>query len=168
MEGTRRAARPRSPIVVFAITAVVALVLAGGASAQAGSVDGSGGSQSFSKTGSIDGRSTTPCWEYQDTWSFGNALADQGSGTYYILWCANQAKTSVTSIPKFTCSSGPTGFWTYDGCDKHHGTLPNGRVRFTVHWYYHFSVSGVRVNKTLTVDGYVYPNGGISGSASCC
>jgi hypothetical protein len=129
------------------------------------------GSNTFDSQGNIDSRSTAPCWVFQDTWEFGNALGVQGSGTYHIYWCANSAKTKITSIPKaqFWCSRGPSGYYSYDGCDKHRdGPLPLSRVRFTIHWKFHVTEAGLTVSKTLTVDGYIYPDGRIQGTASCC
>jgi hypothetical protein len=172
MGRTRRTARTRSTIIVFALTAVLGLVAAGGTPAEAATKAAPGKAISVSGKGvRVTRAGSGPCWEYQDTVEFGNAAGTQGSGTYHILWCANAAKTSVTSIPKaqYWCTKGPRGYYTYDGCDKHHGVVPNSRVRFTIHWNFHIlDVFGFRVNKTLTVDGYVYPNGGIQGTMYCC
>jgi hypothetical protein len=163
---------------VLATIALLWLVAALGTAAPAqarGRLDTSKGSASFTfsaKANATHGRLPAVaddwCWVFQDTYVFGNAVADQGSGTFHIQWCANTAKTKVTSFTagQFWCTRGPVGFWTYENCDKHHGSVPAvTRASYIVHWYFHFCAT-VCAQKTLTVSGFVYSNGGIDGTVT--
>ena len=162
---------------VVATTMVVLMTTALAAAPAASAVerlDVSKGKASFSfsldgsstATGQIGVAAANPCWAFQRTYIFGNAVADQGSGTWHIQWCANSTKTRVVEITsgQFWCQRGPYGFWTYDGCSKQRGTVPASRVSYHVVWRFHLTVLGATVNKTLSVDGYVYPDGRVTGT----
>src|SRR3954471_5232227 len=80
-----------------------------------------------------------PCWGWDHAWPVTDWIGTEYSFGVRVTWCANRKRTRVAKLVNFNCYDAG-GYYDYDGCHKHAGSLGYASLGLSTSYKYHHSL----------------------------